>query len=102
MNALHSENANRPQIVRYVVTVRGPGDSDRLQYEQEFRCCDFPDAFERACRNAGRMRRVFPDCAVNIVHCPLMASPYECERCGGTKVHSRLDGLFCPSCDRKC
>lgn len=26
---------------------------------------------------------------------------YTCERCGATKAHSRLKGLFCPNCKRK-
>lgn len=89
----------RPSIVRYLVTVRGPGDADRLQHEQEFRCCDFPDAFQRALRHADRMRRTFRGCAVNVIHCPLMESPYDCEKCGGKKAHSRLKGLFCMTCE---
>jgi hypothetical protein len=87
-----------PKIVRYVVTVKGPGDDDRLQHEQQFRCCDFPDAEQRARRHAARMEKTFPDCSVNVIECPLMESPYECEKCGGKKAHSRLSGLFCPTC----
>ena len=29
------------------------------------------------------------------------ANPYVCDNCGGPKAHSRLDGIFCPHCDRR-
>ena len=62
------------QIVRYIVTVRGPGDNDKLQYEQEFRVADFgEDARVRAQMNYLRMQKLWPGYNVHIIKCPTEA-----------------------------
>lgn len=34
-----------------------------------------------------------------VIQSDLKPDPHSCERCGGSKIHSRTKGLRCPRCD---
>ncbi len=61
------------KLYGYVVTVKGPGDEDRMQYEQQFRCEDFGQvqAKAKALANVEKMRRLWGrDYRVHLITCP--------------------------------